>query len=253
MITVMGFYNTELGYQRWLKHEAIRAYVQANGGILFDYADILSWDYTNSQRFSESWDGHTWDGINTAYDDASYDGGDGGCHITADACRQLAKGLWVMAAKLAEMDAPTLGIIEGQTNLTADPITTEAPVLASPALDQAHVLEAIGIVVGEPVLQTPVISSGTVVGLEAESIIAGSPELESSALGQVQVLDPNNIFTGTPVLVTIQISQTQKLIADSIVSGAPILGTPILNNPEAVGVVTVNISMKQPRISCTMR
>ena len=100
-----GTYNSELGYQRWLKHEAIREYVRTHGGVLFDYADILSYDYTYNQRFTESWNGHTWHGINTAYDDSSYDGGDGGCHITEDACLQLARGLWVMAAKIAEWES----------------------------------------------------------------------------------------------------------------------------------------------------
>ncbi|WP_319562205.1 fibronectin type III domain-containing protein [Marispirochaeta sp.] len=102
---VDGNYNNELGYQRWLKHERIREYVQTNGGVLFDYADILSYDYTNNQRFTESWDGHNWHGINPSYDDSSYDGGDGGCHITEAACIQLAKGLWVMAAKIADWDS----------------------------------------------------------------------------------------------------------------------------------------------------
>lgn len=36
-------YTGENGYQRYLKHEYIRAYVLANEGILFDYADILCW------------------------------------------------------------------------------------------------------------------------------------------------------------------------------------------------------------------
>ncbi len=97
-----GTYNSELGYQRWLKHEKIREFVRNNGGVLFDYADILSWDYTNNLRFTESWNGNTWNGINLAYDDLSYNGGQGESHITQEACIQLAKGLWVMAAKIAE-------------------------------------------------------------------------------------------------------------------------------------------------------
>ncbi len=100
---VDGNLNNENGYQRWLKHEAIREYVQENGGVLFDYADILSYDYDNDQRITESWNGNTWNGINTDFV-GEYDGGDGSCHISEDACVQLAKGLWVLAAKVAELD-----------------------------------------------------------------------------------------------------------------------------------------------------
>jgi len=54
--------SNESGYQRYIKHEYIRQHVQQNGGILFDYADILSWNYDGNQRTTDLWDGHFWDG-----------------------------------------------------------------------------------------------------------------------------------------------------------------------------------------------
>ncbi len=103
--------NTENGYQRWIKHQAIRNYVSSNGGILFDYAAILSWNYENDQPFTESWtdgDGtaHTWNGRNAhlASGGTGYDGGNGGCHISEKGCLVLGKALWVMLALDAGWD-----------------------------------------------------------------------------------------------------------------------------------------------------
>ena len=101
-----GYLNSENGYQRWLKHEAIRSHVNTNGGILLDYADILSWDYQNDQRITESWDGHSWDGANIvlATGGDGYVGSDGATHISEEACRLLGKAVWVMLALDAGWD-----------------------------------------------------------------------------------------------------------------------------------------------------
>ena len=103
--------NNENGYQRHLKYEAIRDYVQVNGGILFDYADILSWDYTNNHGFQENWtDGdlvvHYWNGRNPtlATGGTGYNGGSGGCHISQDGVVLIGKALWVMLARDAGWD-----------------------------------------------------------------------------------------------------------------------------------------------------
>lgn len=103
---VDGYHNNEYGYQRNLKHEYIRDYVSDNGGILFDFADILSWDYDTDSAISESWNGHTWDGANQdlATGGDGYNGGAGGCHISADGCVLIAKAMWVMAAMDAGWD-----------------------------------------------------------------------------------------------------------------------------------------------------
>ena len=97
---VDSYRNSESGYQRWLKHEAIRNYVDKNGGVLFDFADLLSYDYENNQRFIESWNDKEWYGINPAFDDESYDCRDVGCHITDNACKIIGRALWVLASEL---------------------------------------------------------------------------------------------------------------------------------------------------------
>lgn len=98
-----NYLNSETGYQRWLKNEAIRNYVEENGGLLFDYSDILSYDYETDSRFTESWSGNSWNGANPDFISSSYDGGQGGCHITAEACRIIGKALWVLAVRYSEI------------------------------------------------------------------------------------------------------------------------------------------------------
>jgi hypothetical protein len=98
---VDGNHGTEAGYQRYLKHEALREFVMENGGVLFDYADILCWD--NGVQYIDSWDGHTFQngdpGLATG--GTGYDGGQGGCHISEDGCRLIGNALWWMLARIA--------------------------------------------------------------------------------------------------------------------------------------------------------
>lgn len=99
--------DSELGYQRHLKHEYIRDYVRNNGGILLDYADILSWDYENNRSpGNDYWtDGnsviHQWRGANRdlATGGPGYSrGSHGGCHVSREACILLGQAIWVMLA-----------------------------------------------------------------------------------------------------------------------------------------------------------
>lgn len=91
--------DTEKGYQRWLKHEAIREHVRTNGGILFDYADILSWD--NGVQYISSWDGRAFPVGDPDLAPAGIDGY-AGSHISEAGCLLLGKALWVLAAKAGE-------------------------------------------------------------------------------------------------------------------------------------------------------
>jgi hypothetical protein len=94
-------YAGESGYQRYLKHEAMREYVRRNGGVLLDYADILCWD--GGTVNTTEWGGHTYQigHPDLASGERGYDGGDGGSHITAAGCEKLAKGLWWLLARVA--------------------------------------------------------------------------------------------------------------------------------------------------------
>ena len=101
---VDGDHGNEAGYQRYLKHEAIRSYVESVGGVLFDYADILCWD--GGIQYMDSWDGHDFQNgdPDLAEGGEGYNPGEGGCHISQDACVKLAKAMWWMLARIAGWD-----------------------------------------------------------------------------------------------------------------------------------------------------
>ncbi len=113
-------YSGESGYQRYLKHEALRSYVRTNGGVLLDYADILCWD--NGAQYTTTWNGHTYQigDPDLATGGTGYDGGDGGSHISQQGCVLLAKGLWWMLARIAGWDG------------NAEPATQVAPPVITP-------------------------------------------------------------------------------------------------------------------------
>ncbi len=124
--------GTEAGYQKYLKHMAIRNHVLNNGGFLFDYADILCWD-ENGKECMEKWNSYQFpriapayamtptNGISSGYGkaggehDANNDGFDddygillqGGCHISREGCIRLGKAMWWMLAKMAGWDGNT--------------------------------------------------------------------------------------------------------------------------------------------------
>lgn len=93
----------EGGYQVYLKHEAIRDYVETNGKILFDYADILCYDDGASTPNTTTWNGHTYPIITTTNGVSEETG-----HITEEGAIRLAKAQWWLLARIAGWD----GVIE---------------------------------------------------------------------------------------------------------------------------------------------
>ncbi len=97
----------ENGYQRHLKHEFIREFVRADSRrILFDYADILSYNDEGVQYIDQQ--GWTdFNGVKHVYptvhsdNKAEYDGGHGSCHVSQAGCLRVAKALWWMLARTA--------------------------------------------------------------------------------------------------------------------------------------------------------
>jgi hypothetical protein len=92
--------TTEQEYQGWLKMERIRNYVKADPTrILFDYADILSYDDGASSPNAITWNGHTIPCITTK----NLGAGDYG-HIGRAGCLRLGKAVWWMLARMAGWD-----------------------------------------------------------------------------------------------------------------------------------------------------
>jgi hypothetical protein len=102
-------YSGENGYQRHLKHEYIRQHVYANQRVLFDYADILS--YNNAgQIYTTSWNGNTYPMIHPD-NMMDYDANwapiphvEDGDHIGKVGAMRLGKAQWWMLARLAGWD-----------------------------------------------------------------------------------------------------------------------------------------------------
>jgi hypothetical protein len=111
---VDGNCGSELGYQRDIKQQYIRNYVNNNGGVLFDYADILTYNNTNLQ-YNCSWNGHSYPNMNPAnmMDYVNNTAGDfdtlissteDGDHIGEVGALRLGKATWWMLARLAGWD-----------------------------------------------------------------------------------------------------------------------------------------------------
>lgn len=112
---VDGGGNTgERGYQRYLKHQHVRSYVQANEGVLFDYADVLCWG-NDGQQNTVTWTDHGGTAQTFPYIhsdnmldlDGSYT--EDGDHVGERGALRLAKALWWLLARLAGWDGGSGG------------------------------------------------------------------------------------------------------------------------------------------------
>jgi len=94
-----GYFRGEKGYQGYLKNERIREYVRADESrILFDYADILSYD-DDGKITTTAWNGHTYPVCTTANEYPILD-----AHISRVGEIRLAKATWWMLARMAGWD-----------------------------------------------------------------------------------------------------------------------------------------------------
>jgi hypothetical protein len=102
-----SWYNTgENGYQRHLKTEYIRSYVNAHGGILFDYADILCWGNDGTQTTVPWTDSGGTEHVFPYIHDDNMHNLDGSWsnesgHIGERGALRLGKALWYLLARLA--------------------------------------------------------------------------------------------------------------------------------------------------------
>jgi hypothetical protein len=102
---VDGNSNNENGYQREIKHQYIRDFVQEDESrVLFDYADILCWSDEGEQN-TGTWNENSYPQIhsNNMLDlDGTY--AEDGDHIGERGAVRLAKAMWWMLARMAGWD-----------------------------------------------------------------------------------------------------------------------------------------------------
>ena len=118
----------ERGYQAYLKNEHIRDHVTENNNrVLFDYADILSYDNEGNQR-TTTWNdtagnSHTFEVLHQD-NYGEWDGGHRSAHISQQGTIRLGKAMWWMLARIAgwdgvpadEVDTPTFTPAPGSYN-----------------------------------------------------------------------------------------------------------------------------------------
>lgn len=120
---VDGGGNTgENGYQRHLKHQYIRDYVQASTDrMLFDYADILCWSNSGVQQTTTWTDcGGVLQTFQCIHSDnmLDLDGtyAEDGDHIGKRGAVRLAKALWWFLARMAGWDGAVAGVDQANNN-----------------------------------------------------------------------------------------------------------------------------------------
>jgi len=135
------------------------------------------------------------------------------------------------------LGAPALTQNTVTYNLTATAITAGSPTLGSPTLGQVHALIGTAITAAAPVLGQPVI--GQVHVLTAAATVAGAPYLGTPAIGQVHILAAAGIVASAPVLGAAAIGQLHALAAVAVTASRPALGSPIIGQIHALAAVTL--------------
>jgi hypothetical protein len=143
------------------------------------------------------------------------------------------------------------------TPVTANPLAVGSPVLASPALTQAHVFGANALAVGSPVLGAPPLTQAHVFGanalavgspelgapavtaipppveLTASPLAVGSPELASPGVIQAHVFAALALAVASPAFAEPTLTQAHIFTASPLVVAAPDLGAPVLTQAHA--------------------
>lgn len=114
-------------------------------------------------------------------------------------------------------------------SLTASPVTTGAPSVATPALGQKHALVGSAATAGAPSVASPVVGQKHV--LTAAVATTGAASVATPALGQSHALVAAGIATQAPVLETPlceEESPSVDLTANPIIAGTPVVGSPVV-------------------------
>ena len=132
----------ESGYQLHLKQEHIRNYVKANDGILFDYADILTWGDDGTEAINSWTDyGGTLRVFPKIHPDNEKDfnagitGSSG--HIGQRGALRLGKAMWWMLARIAGWDG-----VSGGGDTISPTVSSTAPVNGATNINPATAVTA---------------------------------------------------------------------------------------------------------------
>jgi len=92
-------YDGDYGYNRWLRNEQIRGFCRENGKILYDFADLDSWWYNETDQ---AWEHSTYthNGQNVPVEHPELAGNDIN-HTSYESCVQKGKAAWWLVAALA--------------------------------------------------------------------------------------------------------------------------------------------------------
>jgi len=90
--------SQERGYNRYLRNEQMRQYCKDNNKVLFDFADLDAWWFNED---TDEWEQGmlTWEGHSFPVAHQKWEGDDCG-HAGWACCRQKAKAVWWMMARL---------------------------------------------------------------------------------------------------------------------------------------------------------
>jgi len=135
-------------------------------------------------------------------------------------------------------------------DLSADPISTGAPTVGTPALGQTHALGATGLATGAPTAGSPALAQTHT--LAAVGAATGAPTTGTPAIGQTHALAPVGVATGAPTVGTPAITEAHGLVAVGVATGAPTVGTPALGQTHALaagGVSTAAPTVGAPTLA----
>jgi hypothetical protein len=188
-------YGGESGYQRHLKHQRTRDYVQSHADtVLFDYADILSWsDAGQENRVTWTDLGGTPRSFQQIHSDNMLDLGgsyaEDGDHIGERGAVRLAKAMWWMLARIAGWDGTAT-----TTKLT--------PLLPCRALDTRNSdgNDAAAPALGANERRLFTVTGKCGVPADARAISANLTVVSASAAGDLQVIGGHLATTNTSTL-----------------------------------------------------
>jgi uncharacterized protein YjdB len=216
---VDGNAASENGYQREIKHDYIRSFVQTNiDYYLFDYADILCWSNEGTEYITNWNDGGTLRPHANIHPDNMYDYDaswnkishtEDGDHIGEVGTLRLAKAMWWLLARIAGWDGginsiPVTGITVtgtgGATTITSDNGTLQLTATVTPS-DATNKTVTWSVVNGTG--QATINSTGLVTAVSNGTVTARATANDGSGIvGSLVITISGQVMPVTGITVT---------------------------------------------------